>query len=128
MDWSGISVHVHWARSRHRRWPPTRELALAREERRKHCNVLLYWWAGEGERCLPEGIVPIVAGVCHWARPGWTYTNTQSPTNPLGVSAVHFDLLDSTGRVIPPAEAVLPAEQLRVAQPELVGGIVQRSR
>lgn len=126
MDWSGFSLRIHWARSRRRLWPATRELALAREERRKHCNVLLYWWAGRGERSIPSGTVPIVPGVCHWARPGWTYTSSQSPTDPLGVTAVHFDLLDSSGSLIAPSIAALPPEELRVTQPDIVRGTMER--
>jgi AraC-like DNA-binding protein len=92
---------------------------LTPQERRKKRNVLLYFWAGRGKRRLPAGLVPIHAGQCHWSRPGWTYECTQSPRNPLGVTAIHFDLLDARGRVVPPEDAPLPPEQLRVRAPHL---------
>lgn len=120
MDWSGRTVRIDWTRCLRRRWPPTPQLAFTPQERRKSRNVLLYWWAGRGQRRLPTGLVPIRAGFCHWARPGWTYECTQNPRNPLGVTAIHFDIVDSRGRVIPPTTSQLPPEQLRVRSPRLV--------
>jgi len=95
-------------------------LAFTPQERRKTRNVLLYWWAGHGERRLPSGLVPLHPGDCHWARPGWIYACTQNPRSPLGVTAIHFDLLDARGRVIPPDSARLPPERLMVRSPRLV--------
>ncbi|MEI8140232.1 MAG: AraC family transcriptional regulator [bacterium] len=119
MDWNGIDVRIDWTRCTRRRWPAMARLDFSPQERRKRRNVLLYWWAGRGERRLPTGQVPIHAGFCHWSRPGWTYECSQSPRNPLGVTAIHFDLLDAQGRVIPPDSAHLPPEQLTVRSPRL---------
>jgi AraC-like DNA-binding protein len=119
MDWEGVTVRIDWSRCTRRRWPPTAKLDFTPQERRKERNVLLYWWAGRGQRKLPSGLASIHAGLCHWARPGWTYECTQSTRNPLGVTAIHFDLLDARGRVIPPEDARLPPEQLRVRAPHL---------
>lgn len=125
MDWTGITVVIDWTRCTRRRWPPARQLDFSPQERRKTRNVLLYWWAGRGQRRLPSGIVPIHAGLCHWARPGWTYECTQSPRNPLGVTVIHFDLLDAQGRVILPDSGRLPPEQLLVRSPRLVEEITR---
>jgi len=119
MNWTDITVAIDWTRCTRRRWPAMPRLEFTPQERRKERNVLLYWWAGHGERLLPAGPVPVHSGLCHWARPGWTYECTQSPRNPLGVTAIHFDLLDARGRVIPPDSARLPPEQLTVRSPRL---------
>jgi len=120
MDWTGIEVRIDWTRCTRRRWPPTARLAFTPQERRKARNVLLYYWAGRGERLLPSGPVAIHAGLCHWSRPGWSYACTQNPRRPLGVTAIHFDLLDASGRVLPPDSAHLPPERLTVRSPHLV--------
>ena len=125
MDWRGIQVRIAWNRCARRRWPPTAQLAFSPQERHKSRNVLLYWWAGRGQRSLPEGQVPIRAGLCHWSRPGWTYQCTQNPHNPLGVTAIHFDLLNARDAVIPPDAARLPPEQLRVQAPKLVNEVTR---
>jgi AraC-like DNA-binding protein len=125
MDWDGIAVRIDWTRCTRRRWPPKPRLAFTPQERRKERNVLLYWWAGRGQRQLLSGMVPIHAGLCHWSRPGWTYECIQSVRNPLGVTAIHFDLLDARGRVIPPEDARLPPEPLRVPAPRLADEVTR---
>ena len=125
MDWTGIDVRIDWTRCTRRRWPAKRRLEFSPQERLKTRNVLLYWWAGRGERRLPADSVAIHAGLCHWARPGWIYECTQSPRNPLGVTAIHFDLLDAQGRVIPPDAAHLPPEQLTVRSPHLTEAVTR---
>ena len=102
VNWDHTTVRIDWNRCTRRRWPPTPRLEFTPQERRKSRNVLLYFWAGRGERQLPGGPTAIHPGICHWSRPGWTYACTQSPRNPLGITAIHFDLLDARGRVIPP--------------------------
>ena len=74
-------------------------------------------------RHLPDGPVPIHKGLCHWSRPGWAYACTQDPANPLGVTAIHFDLLDAAGNLIPPDADHLPPEQLQVREPALTESI-----
>jgi AraC family transcriptional regulator of arabinose operon len=125
MDWTKITVRIDWTRCTRRRWPPTRELHFAPQERRKRRHVLLYWWAGRGERRIPEGVVSIHAGLCHWARLGWSYACTQDPRNPLGVTAIHFDLIDARGEVIPPDAEHVPPERLTVRSPRLVDEITR---
>jgi AraC family transcriptional regulator of arabinose operon len=125
MDWAGIEIRIDWTRCTRRRWPPTARLGFSPQERRKTRNVLLYWWAGRGRRRLPSGDAPVHAGLCHWSRPGWTYECSQSPRNPLGVTVIHFDLIDAHGRVVPPEKADLPPEQLRVRNPRLAEEITR---
>ncbi len=135
MDWHGVEVKIDWTRCGRRRWPAAPALAFTPQERRKQRNVLLYWWAGRGERHLPKGPVAISPGVCHWARPGWAYSCTQRVNNPLGVTAIHFDLIGADGKVIDPGAPAevsgLPVEQLRVDDPGLVkqvtGWIAERA-
>jgi len=95
-------------------------LALTPQQRRKSRHVLLYFWAGRGQRLLPTGWVPVHAGCCHWSRPGWTYASRQSPRNPLGVDAIHFDLVDGSGAILPIPGLDLPPEQLLVPRPRLL--------
>jgi AraC-like DNA-binding protein len=125
MDWRGLEVRIDWTRCGRRRWPAAPGLAFTPQERRKQRNVLLYWWAGKGQRHLPQGPVAISPGVCHWARPGWSYSCTQQVKNPLGVTAIHFDLVGVDGKVIEPGKAGLPVEQLKVNDPGLVDGVTR---
>lgn len=125
VNWDHTTVRIDWTRCTRRRWPPTPHLEFTPQERRKSRNVLLYFWAGRGERQLPGGPTAIHPGICHWSRPGWTYACTQSPRNPLGITAIHFDLLDARGRVIPPAAAPLPPERLAVRAPRLADEVTR---
>ncbi len=120
MTWQDLRIRIAWNRCNRRRWAATRELPFTPEQRRKRRNVLLYFWAGEGWRRLPEGEVAVRAGICHWSRPGWSYACRQAPEQPLGITAIHFDLVDADGRVVPPDEVDLPPEVLMVRQPHLV--------
>ncbi len=125
MNWTNLFVRIDWTRCGRRRWPPTPTLAFTPQERRKRRNVLLFWWAGRGHRQLPEGDVEIRPGACHWARPGWTYHCTQSPRNPLGVTSIHFDLVDRRGQVVSVSPQQLPPEQLRVGDFHLVAEVTR---
>lgn len=125
MDWTGVDVRIEWTRCTRRRWPPVAHLHFSPQEQYKPRHVLLVWWAGQGVRLLPDGPVPIHKGMCHWSRPGWAYACTQSPANPLGVTAIHFDLLDATGNVIPPDSVDLPPERLTVQEPGLTDTITR---
>ncbi len=120
VNWQTLRIRIAWSRCNRRQWPPTRELPFTPEQRRKRRNVLLYFWAGEGRRRLPEGEVAVTAGACHWSRPGWSYSCRQAPDKPLGITAIHFDLLDAAGQVIPPQECGLPGEVLTIRYPRLV--------
>ena len=120
VNWQNLRIRIAWNRCNRRRWPPTRELPFTPEQRRKRRNVLLYFWAGEGRRRLPGGEVAVKAGACHWSRPGWAYVCRQAPDKPLGITAIHFDLVDAAERVVPPKDVELPPEALTVRNPQLV--------
>lgn len=123
IGWQNLRPRIAWNRCHRRRWPATRELAFTPEQRRKRRHVLLYVWAGEGWRRLPAGETPVATGACHWSRPGWSYACHQAPDSPLGITAIHFDLVDAQGRVVPPAATELPPEVLAVRQPRLADEI-----
>ncbi len=125
MDWRELKVNIIWAHCVRRRWQRVAELSFSAQERKKDRNVLLYWWAGRGQRRLPSGMSPVYKNVCHWSRPGWVYECMQSTRNPLGVTAIHFDLVDYRGRVVEQAKLNLPPEQLRVRSPKLVEEITR---
>lgn len=125
-DWRELLPRVVWNRCNRRRWPPGGDLSFNSEQRRKPRHVLLYFWAGQGWRRTPEGEVPVAAGDCHWSRPGWTYACRQSNRNSLGVTAIHFDLADASGRLVQATRTRLPREILTVRQPELVNAITGR--
>jgi len=99
------------------------DLPFSSEQRHKPRHVLLYFWAGQGWRRTPEGEVPVAAGACHWSRPGWAYACRQSCRDPLGITAIHFDLADPEGLPVPSSGMSLPPEILTVRQPDLVNTI-----
>ena len=117
--WRDLMPRIVWGRCNRRRWAPAPELAFSREQRCKPRHVLLYFWAGEGRRLVPGGEVPVATGSCHWSRPGWSYACTQSSDDPLGITAIHFDLVDAEGRLVPPSRIELPPEVLPVQPPAL---------
>jgi len=121
--WQDLRIRIAWNRSSRRLWPAAPILDLSPEQRRKRRNVLLYFWTGEGKRRLSGHEAAVRSGICHWSRPGWSYSCRQSPTNPLGVSSIHFDFVDDAGRVVPPGELDLPPEELPVDDPQLVNRV-----
>lgn len=56
---------------------------------------LWFVWAGRGRMILGDGEVALRPGICIWARPGCRYEATQEPDDRLGVSFIHFDLVDA---------------------------------
>lgn len=72
------------------------------------CDLWLVW-AGRGQMRI-DGGEPIVLrpGVCLWMRPGHVYRGTHEPSDRLGVTFVHFDLVDARGRRRKLADAALP--------------------
>ncbi|HEX7010065.1 MAG TPA: helix-turn-helix transcriptional regulator [Phycisphaeraceae bacterium] len=61
---------------------------------------LWFVWAGRGLMQLHHQRVALGPGVGFWMRPGGLYLGQQSPTDRLGVSFIHFDLLDDRGQPI----------------------------
>jgi AraC-like DNA-binding protein len=52
---------------------------------------------GRGNMKTPDGEVPLRPGVSILLRPGERYVGTHDPEQPLVVTAIHFDFLDSAG-------------------------------
>jgi AraC-like DNA-binding protein len=123
VDWRKLRPRIVWTRCNRRRWEATPELTFSREQRRKPRHVLLYFWAGRGVRRVPDGEVVVAPGACHWSRPGWSYACRQSSSDPLGITAIHFDLVGGDSQVVRPADTVLPPEVLAVT----VAGVVQEA-
>lgn len=125
LDWRGLRPRIVWNRCNRRQWAATAELPFSREQRRKPRHVLLFFWAGQGRRRLPEGEVAVGCGCCHWSRPGWSYVCHQDRRNPLGITAIHFDLVDESGQVVPAARTELPPEVLTVRSPEVAAAVTE---
>ena len=72
-----------------------------------------FWfvWAGRGVIRLVDQTVELMPGVGIWARPGRFYEAEQDASDRLGVSFIHFELLDRRGRatLTPPASATRAA-------------------
>jgi AraC-like DNA-binding protein len=70
---------------------------------------LWFVWAGRGRMTLSDRTLELRPGVCLVMRPGHRYLAEQHPSDPLGVTFVHFDLRDRrTGARV--ADGDLPAE------------------
>jgi AraC-like DNA-binding protein len=87
--------------------------------------VLLFWWAGRGERSTPDGILPVGPGVCHWSRPGFDYACTQEVIAPLGVTVIPFHLRHRRGAALTASDLNLSGENLRVLQPDLADSVTR---
>jgi AraC-like DNA-binding protein len=95
-------------------------LAFSPEQRQKMRNVLITCWAGRGVRSTPSGPMELTPDACFWSRPGGEYHVEQEPATPLGLTAIHFDLLEPGGQILDPAELTLPPERLIARHPGLV--------
>lgn len=60
---------------------------------------LWFVWAGRGEMQTDEGNVHLRPGVCIWMRPSGFYLADQDPDDRLGVTFIHFDLLNDAGQI-----------------------------
>ncbi|MDD5349528.1 MAG: AraC family transcriptional regulator [Chthoniobacteraceae bacterium] len=67
---------------------------------------LWFVWAGRGTMRLRSGTLDLAPGVCVWMRPGGLYLAEQDPAHRLGVSYLHFDLLNPRGRTVNAPTAV----------------------
>jgi len=125
VNWDGITVEIVWGRCLRRQWPATERLHFGALEQRKPSDVLLFWWAGRGERSTPDGVLPVGPGVCHWSRPGFDYACSQDVSAPLGVTAIPFHLRTRQGATLTASDLDLPGENLRVLQPELADSVTR---
>ena len=120
LDLSNLTVRIAWTRSGSRQWPSTEHLRFSQQLRRKQRHVLIYCWGGRGVRSTPTGTFEVFEQACFWSRPGGDYRVDQDPDRPLGLTAIHFDLLDPDGHPTEPANLDLPPECLVVHYPALV--------
>jgi len=72
-------------------------LDRAWSERLEDCD-LWYVWSGQGQMQLHDQTIDLRPGSAIWARPGGLYLADHDPTRPLGVSAIHFDLVHRRSR------------------------------
>lgn len=56
--------------------------------------------SGQGQVHTHEGTQPFQKGRVFWFKPGFCYRATQNPARPMHFYAIHFDLLNSHGRVV----------------------------
>jgi len=68
----------------------------------------------------------IGAGDCLLLRPGDSYESGHDPEHPLGLIAVHFDLLDADGMALPPPDD-LPPFTRRMEHSELLRELLTRA-
>ncbi len=125
IDWQTLRPRIVWSRCNRRRWDVSAELPFSREQRRKSRQVLLYFWDGRGRRRIPGGETVVASGVCHWSRPGWAYSCHQEKQHPLGITAIHFDLINASGDIVPPEQIHLPPEVLPVPDAVLVEAVTR---
>lgn len=62
-------------------------------------NDLWFVWAGRGQMQTPDGPLVLRPGVCLWVRPGGIWTARQDPHDRLGVTFIHFDLVNADGSI-----------------------------
>src|SRR5665213_2921350 len=60
---------------------------------------LFFVWAGRGRMRLSGEEIALYPGVAVWMRPGGRYEADHESGAPLGVSFVHFDMLDAKDRI-----------------------------
>ena len=125
LDWDTLQVRLSWANCGLIRWP--RGLTQdPHPNAETPDNDLVYVWAGRGGLNLRSGAAELVPGTCLWFRPGWQNRSWQTPDQPVGLTYIHFDLLNKRGRVIPPRHEDLPPEQLRFLDPSLVDAVTRQ--
>jgi len=108
IDWNAVKVSIFWGERV--RCEPGWRLGRRGPENSSVAWKFSLWyvWAGRGHVTLNNSLVPLQGGMCLWMRPGRTYLVEQNLEERLGVSVVHFDLLDSAGRQLVPGDAFPP--------------------
>lgn len=92
MNWNQIQLTLN--HSNHVRCEIGWDLPLSFSEKLEDYDLWLVW-AGSGTMQLHTGNIELLPGMCIWMRPGGLYLAQQDITNRLGVSAQHFDLIDT---------------------------------
>ncbi|MFA7342764.1 MAG: helix-turn-helix transcriptional regulator [Terrimicrobiaceae bacterium] len=85
---------------------------------------LWFVWAGLGRMRTRQQDLVLRPGVCLWMRPGGMYLAEQNEEQRLGVSYLHFDLLDGRGRPFLPRR--MPAEVHELLDVNFADAIAQR--
>lgn len=114
MEWHLLELRLNPAPSGRVRFGRDVPLGLLEPRTNLTDFDLWYYWAGKGRLRTREGWITLRPGVCVWARPGWTYETFQDKADPLGMTFLHFHLLDSVGQPVTPFQVTLPPEQLVV--------------
>ena len=104
LRWSDLSVRMH--RGGRVRCEPGWELSGAWSRRLADFD-LWFVWAGNGRMVTRGGPITLRPGVCLWMRPGGLYEASQDARERLGVTFIHFDLVDDQGRAYPGASSLL---------------------
>ncbi|MDD5705601.1 MAG: helix-turn-helix domain-containing protein [Kiritimatiellae bacterium] len=125
IDWDRYRARLfslgrsHWTRGEvwgHCLGPPGQEFLR---------STLHVFWGGSGRMHCRQGWVPLRAGICIWLRPGWRYTATQDPDNPIRMYFFGFDLLDAKDQLRPWEES-WPPEFIEAPDPEVVEAMTRR--
>ena len=76
---------------------------------------------------LRDGEAILRPGVCLWMRPGERYLAKQDLDDRLGVTYIHFDLVDTRGQRAVDVDGVeLPAEVQELADVNFVDALMRR--
>jgi AraC-like DNA-binding protein len=88
-------------------------------------QTLLQCWSGQGQIVTRAGPAEVREGMCLWLRHGSAYDMRQDPEQPLGVTFIHFDLLDRAGKVLP-TSTPLPPETINPVDPKHAESLTRR--
>lgn len=108
IDWNSVKARILWGERT--RCEPSWRLGRRGLDSSTVVSKYSLWfvWAGRGTVQLKHGLVPLRTGICLWMRPSGKYCVEQDLEDRLGVSAVHFDLVDREGRQVVPDDAFPP--------------------
>lgn len=88
---------------------------------------LWFVWAGRGRMWTDAGgEILLRPGMCFWMRPGGVYIAEQDLEDRLGVSFIHFDLIDAKANQVRPFDAPLPPVVHDVPDVNFVDAIMRR--
>ncbi len=96
IDWS--TTRVHLGNSGRVRCEPSWSLSLDWSQRLTNYD-LWFVWEGRGRMRTHEGAFVLRPGVALWMRPGGLYLAEQEKRHRLGVSFIHFSLMNRRGNL-----------------------------
>ena len=124
VDWSTIGVRLTPRICGRTRWPRGVRV-LSTWDGVTNDQDLWYVFAGRGRISTRGGHVALQPGMVCWMRPGWVYSITQEPEEPLGMNFIHFELVDTNGSVRRP-DAPLPPEVIFPSDVHLAEAVTTR--